>query len=114
MKILTWNVRGIGRSEKKGKIKKMMKERNVDIVLLQETKKAGILEQEVREMWRRDSMEFMAVGSEGSAGRLLCIWDPQVFQLVDCCSSRTFILLSGLLFNSFDCVLLNIYAPNEM
>lgn len=62
MKILTWNVRGIGRSEKKGKIRKMMKERNVDIVLLQETKKPDILEQEVREMWGRDSMEFMAVG----------------------------------------------------
>ncbi|GMP92072.1 hypothetical protein CsSME_00042458 [Camellia sinensis var. sinensis] len=42
--ILTWNVRGIGRSEKKGKIRKMMKERNVDILLLQETKKANVLE----------------------------------------------------------------------
>ncbi|XP_028126821.1 uncharacterized protein LOC114323420 [Camellia sinensis] len=59
-------------------------------------------------------MDFMAVGSEGSAGGLLCIWDPQVFHLVDCCSNRRFILLSGLLFNSFDCVIVNLYAPNEV
>ncbi|XP_028098101.1 uncharacterized protein LOC114297823 [Camellia sinensis] len=113
MKILVWNS-SVGRRVKKGKIRKLFKERNIDIVLLQETKKADIIDQEVRAIWGRDSMEFMAVGAEGYAGGLLCIWDPLVFRLVDCCSSRRFILLSGVLFNSFDCVIVNLYAPNEV
>lgn len=52
--------------------------------------------------------------SEGTAGGLLCIWYPEVFQLGACCSSRRFILLLGTMFNSFECVLLNIYAPNDV
>lgn len=59
-------------------------------------------------------MEFMSVDSEGTAGGLLCIWYPEVFQLGACCSSRRFILLSSTIFNSFECVLLNIYAPNDV
>ncbi|KAL7251362.1 hypothetical protein ACSBR1_013244 [Camellia fascicularis] len=59
-------------------------------------------------------MEFMSVDPDGSAGGLLCIWDPAVFQLSGCYCNRRYILLSGSLYNSFDCVLLNIYAPNDV
>ncbi|XP_028091070.1 uncharacterized protein LOC114291222 [Camellia sinensis] len=59
-------------------------------------------------------MGYMMVDSEGSAGGLLCIWRPQVFELKDCCSSKHFILLSGTLAQHFDCVIVNIYAPNEV
>ncbi|KAL7202492.1 hypothetical protein ACSBR1_034044 [Camellia fascicularis] len=51
---------------------------------------------------------------EGSAGGLLCIWDPGVFQVSSCCCNRRFVLLTGSLFFSFDCVLINVYAPNEV
>ncbi|CAL5392116.1 unnamed protein product [Camellia sinensis] len=57
-------------------------------------------------------MEFLCVDSEGSSGGLLCIWDPGVFQMSDCCSNRSFIMISGTLFNSFECVIVNIFAPN--
>ncbi|XP_028113653.1 uncharacterized protein LOC114311689 [Camellia sinensis] len=59
-------------------------------------------------------MEYMYVDPEGSAGGLLCIWDPTVFQLSSCCCNRRYILLSSSLYNSFDCVLINIYAPNDI
>ncbi|KAL7208281.1 hypothetical protein ACSBR1_030105 [Camellia fascicularis] len=59
-------------------------------------------------------MEYMSVDPEGSAGGLLYIWDPAVFQLSVCCFNRRYILLSGSLYNSFDCVLINIYAPNDI
>ncbi|KAL7243530.1 hypothetical protein ACSBR1_015848 [Camellia fascicularis] len=52
--------------------------------------------------------------SEGLAGGLLCIWDPDVLQMKKCCSNRLFLLISGTLFNSFECAVLNIYAPNEV
>ncbi|KAL7161870.1 hypothetical protein ACSBR2_042363 [Camellia fascicularis] len=59
-------------------------------------------------------MEFLSVDPEGIAGGLLCIWDPDIFQLSGSCCNRRFILLSGTLYNSFHCVLLNIYAPNDV
>ncbi|XP_028121375.1 uncharacterized protein LOC114318640 [Camellia sinensis] len=59
-------------------------------------------------------MDFMAVDLAGATGGLLCIWNPEVFQLVDCCSNKNFIILSGTIYNSFECVILNIYGPNDM
>ncbi|XP_028109689.1 uncharacterized protein LOC114308322 [Camellia sinensis] len=58
-------------------------------------------------------MDFMAVDSVGAAGGLLCIWNPDAFQMVDCCCNHNFIILSGTLFNNLDCVVVNIYAPND-
>ena len=84
------------------------------MVLLQETKLSSISKVEVRRLWHRDRFEYMSVEAEGRAGGLLCIWDPGMFQLSDCCSNRNFILLSGTLHNSFECVILNIYAPNDV
>ncbi|CAL5438187.1 unnamed protein product [Camellia sinensis] len=114
MKIFSWNVRGLGRTAKRSKIKKIVMERQVDIALFQETKKAELTEEDVRTVWVRGKMEYMGVDADGSAGGLLCIWDPDIFQLKDCCSSRRFIILSGTLFNHFHCVILNIYAPNDV
>ncbi|XP_028084671.1 uncharacterized protein LOC114285783 [Camellia sinensis] len=59
-------------------------------------------------------MDFMAVDSIGLSGGLLCNWDPKVFQLQACCSSRRFIMFLGTLFKSFDCVILNLYAPDSV
>ncbi|XP_028105282.1 uncharacterized protein LOC114304318 [Camellia sinensis] len=56
----------------------------------------------------------MEVGAEGSAGGLLCLWNPQNFELKECCCSRNFILLSGLAHHSFNCSLINVYAPNDV
>ncbi|GMP26175.1 hypothetical protein CsSME_00002736 [Camellia sinensis var. sinensis] len=76
--------------------------------------RASILDKKVRVLWGREKMEFMAVDFEGAVGGLLWIWDPGVFQISGCYSSRIFILLSGSLFYSFECVILNLYAPNEV
>ncbi|CAL5415768.1 unnamed protein product [Camellia sinensis] len=114
MNLMSWNIRGLGKSVKRGRIRKLICDRRVDFVLLQETKKTSISESEVRTLWGRRDMEFMAVDSEGLAGGLLCIWDPSLFQLKDCCSNRRFVLLSGTLLKSFDCVILNVYAPNDV
>lgn len=42
MKVLSWNIRGLGRPQKSRKFKEVFKERKVDTVLLQETKKIDI------------------------------------------------------------------------
>ncbi|XP_028061534.1 uncharacterized protein LOC114264968 [Camellia sinensis] len=59
-------------------------------------------------------MDFMVVDAEGSVGGLLCIWNPDIFQMSEYCSNQGFIIMSGTFFNLFEYTLLNIYAPNEM
>ncbi|XP_028105225.1 uncharacterized protein LOC114304243 [Camellia sinensis] len=114
MKILSWNVRGLRRPEKRRKIRKLLYDRAVDLVLLQETKQSSITTLLVKSLWPRGKLEFMTVDAAGLSGGLICIWDPEVFHLSDCCCSRNFILLSGKVHNSFDCVVVNIYALNDV
>ncbi|XP_028083439.1 uncharacterized protein LOC114284691 [Camellia sinensis] len=113
MKWLSGNIRGIGRLEKMRKIRRVLVDRKIDLAFFQETKKASSSSVEVKRVWHRDKMEFMVVDAEGRAGGLLCIWDPEVFHLSDCCSNRQFILIAGTVLNSFDCVMINVYAPND-
>ncbi|XP_028074483.1 uncharacterized protein LOC114276846 [Camellia sinensis] len=61
-----------------------------------------------------EEMEYIVVDSVGSAGGLLSIWRPQIFELKSCCSGKNFIILSGTSSPSFQCSLVNIYAPNEV
>ncbi|KAL7218082.1 hypothetical protein ACSBR2_011370 [Camellia fascicularis] len=105
---------GFGKPEKRGRIKKLLKDRHIDVAFFQETNKVVMLDSVARGLWGNRDMEFLSVDPVGSAGGLLCIWDPGVFQLSGSCCKRRFILLSGTLYNSFHCVLLNIYAPNEV
>ncbi|XP_028082515.1 uncharacterized protein LOC114283844 [Camellia sinensis] len=114
MKLLSWNIRGLGNPEKRRKLKELLRARKVDIVLIQETKKAEISESFVRSLWPGDQMEFMAVDAVGNAGGLLCIWKPEVFSLSDCCCSKNFILLSGITSLNFSCIIVNVYASNDL
>ncbi|XP_028098889.1 uncharacterized protein LOC114298504 [Camellia sinensis] len=104
----------MGRPEKRRKIKNLLFDRNIDMVLIQETKRPSLSNPVIRSLWPREKMEFMAVDAMGVAGGLLCIWDPEIFQLSECCSSRNFILLSGTILHSFNCVVINVYAPNDV
>ncbi|XP_028053768.1 uncharacterized protein LOC114258112 [Camellia sinensis] len=102
-----------GRIGKCRKIKQVLKERKIDIALLQETKKEVVNSELVQTIWAGEKMEFMSVDSVGSAGGLLCIWNPVVFQLKNYCCNRNFILLAGSIFSSFNCVIVNVYGPND-
>ncbi|XP_028091886.1 uncharacterized protein LOC114292178 [Camellia sinensis] len=113
MKILSWNVRGLGRADRRQRIKEFLSQKYVDMVLLQETKRSCMDESGVRSLWPIDSVEFMEVGADGSAGGLLCVWDPLIFSLKECRCFRSFILLAGIMHSSINCVICNIYAPNE-
>lgn len=113
MKVMSWNVRGLGRKEKRGKIKKLVFDRKVELLMMQETKRRSMNDCFVRSLWPLENFEFMVVDSDGSAGGLICVWNPKVFQLKDCCSTRNFILLSGVFHQSFECVVVNLYAPND-
>lgn len=73
MKLVSWNVRGLGRSEKMRQIKLLLKQKGADMVFLQETKQTSISITFVKSLWHGVDMDFMDVSFEGAAGGSLCI-----------------------------------------
>ncbi|XP_028053162.1 uncharacterized protein LOC114257580 [Camellia sinensis] len=96
------------------KIKQSLAARKVNFVMLQEKKRSSITPEIVKSLWYEDSFEYLAMDVERRAGGLLCIWNTEVFQFDACCGIRHFILLSGKLFFSFNCVIVNVYSSLEV
>ncbi|XP_028107640.1 uncharacterized protein LOC114306563 [Camellia sinensis] len=113
MKIVSWNIRVLGRIEKRMRIKEFIRQRNIDMVLFQETKRSEMSELFVKSLWLEDLVDFMAVNADGITGGLLCVWRPEVFDLIDCCSNRNCIILSGKIHQLIECVVVNVNAPND-
>ena len=91
MKILSWNIRGFGRSRKWRKIKAVLRDRSVDLVFFQEAKKDGVTGEFIRAIWHGEEFDFMVVDPERRAGGLLCVWNPAMFKMRSCCSNKNFI-----------------------
>ena len=80
MKILSWNVRGVGRREKRRVIKEMLCREKPDIVILQETKKETIDNKLVSSLWGIRFKEWAVLPSVGRSGGILMIWDVRIFR----------------------------------
>lgn len=78
-------------------IKKFVRDRKIEVLLIQETKRSNIDDGFIKSLWPTEDVGFLEVGAEGSAGGLLCLWNPEVFELKECCSNRGFILMAGIL-----------------
>ncbi|XP_028087668.1 uncharacterized protein LOC114288359 [Camellia sinensis] len=81
------DAQGLGKAEKRRRVKLLLKDRKIDFGFFQETKKTEVTPDFVISLWPVDEMEFMVVDFEGRAGTLL---------------------------PDFNCVLVNVHAPNEV
>ncbi|KAH7689143.1 Exodeoxyribonuclease III protein [Dioscorea alata] len=75
MKILCWNVRGLGRPSKRHLVKDVIFFSRSDIICLQETKLQDIHKSTWRSIGgvRLNSFEFLP--TQGSAGGIIVAWD---------------------------------------
>ncbi|KAL5583298.1 hypothetical protein UlMin_015740 [Ulmus minor] len=75
MKIVSWNVRGIGSGRKRGVIKENLLKMRPDFVVLQETKKEILEEKLVGSLWKARNRSWVALPAEGRSGGIIIIWD---------------------------------------
>ncbi|KAL8482692.1 hypothetical protein ACS0TY_025650 [Phlomoides rotata] len=112
MKLLSFNVRGIGSRRKRKLVKDLIANTKVDFVCIQETKLDIIPISVCESLWVDKNFDWVYSGSIGSAGGLLCIWDKRKFVRDDCCSDEGFLSVSGFWESSKDIMrIVNIYAP---
>ena len=83
MKILSWNVRGLGRREKRSVIKDLLCHEKPDIVILQETKRELIDKRLISSIWGVRYKEWSFLPSVGRSGGIIIIWDVRIVKGVE-------------------------------
>lgn len=73
MKIISWNVRGVGRSKRKV-IKDKLVNSQADVIILQVTKKGVIDRRLVSSIWGVRYTDWVSCPSDGSSGGILVMW----------------------------------------
>ncbi|KAG6652145.1 hypothetical protein CIPAW_06G163400 [Carya illinoinensis] len=77
-KIVSWNVRGLNESNKRERIKNLLREWRADIVCLQETKLKLVTRKIVRSVWHCPYVNWVYLASNGASGGILVMWDKRV------------------------------------
>lgn len=83
MRIVTWNIRGIGNANKRGLIKEEIMALNPDFLILQETKRESFSRGEVAGIWSSRFKEWVTLDSVGASGGIAIIWDRRRTKVID-------------------------------
>ena len=73
MKFLSWNIRGLGRTEKKKAVRSMVARCQADFLLLQESKLEKVENKLLKSIWGKNSFDGKVSLAVGSAGGLISI-----------------------------------------
>ncbi|KAL8500765.1 hypothetical protein ACS0TY_020375 [Phlomoides rotata] len=115
MKLMSYNVRGLGGMAKKKEIRKLIRELRVDGCCIQETKMENVEEMMVRKLWGKGKVDWAFKVAKGNAGGILTIWNTEKFQKSGVWDTMGMLVINGVwIANGMLCVLINVYAPNNM
>ncbi|XP_057415016.1 uncharacterized protein LOC130709903 [Lotus japonicus] len=95
MRILTYNIRGLGNSVKWRIIRELIIKEEVNFACFQETKLETIDVRLCKSLWGDDSFEWTFLPAINRGGGLLCVWDRSTFKLIQEHIGRGFICLRG-------------------
>lgn len=83
MKILSWNVRGLGARSKRALIKDLICSVNHDIAILQESWLNQIDRRIVKSIWSSRHIAWLALNAINSAGGILIMWKETEIEVVN-------------------------------
>ncbi|GAU49673.1 hypothetical protein TSUD_91110 [Trifolium subterraneum] len=114
MKIISWNIRGLGGVEKRKEVRKLVGDLNPLIVCIQETKLQNCEDFLCVSLSGSSPYAFSFQPSVGAAGGLLTLWDPAEIEMWSTASSEDVLWCHGR-FSKTDeeFFLANVYAPCE-
>lgn len=94
MKILSFNIRGLGSSVKKKEIKDLIARHRIDFCCVQETKLDSFSDVIGRNVWGGNNCDWAVRNAEGRAGGILSIWNSDLFSV-----SSSWHMSGALIFN---------------
>ncbi|GKV27589.1 hypothetical protein SLEP1_g36748 [Rubroshorea leprosula] len=106
--------RGLGGMLKKKEVRRLVQEEKPDFLFLQETKLEKVDVGICRQLWYSDEVDWVAKGSSGASGGLLCLWDRRQFVKTEEFSGDGFVGLAGEWgANKKQYFLINVYGSND-
>ncbi|KAK2383914.1 DNA-(apurinic or apyrimidinic site) endonuclease [Trifolium repens] len=114
MKIVSWNVRGFGRVDKRNEVRKLVREKHPLVVCLQETKLQACDEFLCTVVWGTSPFGFSFRPSVGASGGLLTIWDTSEVEMWSSLSRDHVLWCHGRFIKTGEEFwVANVYAPCE-
>lgn len=83
MKIISWNVRGLGARPKRALIKDLLSRENPDLVILQESKLTKVDRGMIKSVWSSRHVGWVTLEAMGSVGGILIMWKESCIEVVD-------------------------------
>ncbi|KAG9446327.1 hypothetical protein H6P81_012455 [Aristolochia fimbriata] len=83
MKLLSWNIRGLGGPKKRANIKEVLRQEGVGLFVLQETKQSQILDPDVRSVACFPDPQWKTVDAIEIAGGILIAWNPTEVEVME-------------------------------
>jgi len=112
MKLVSWNIRGLGGLEKRKEVRSLVKEKRSWIVCLQETKLQRCEVEVCKSMWDDQTVVFSFLPSVGASGGLLTLWDSTEVEVWSTSSFDHVLSIHGRFISSNEEFhLFNVYAP---
>ncbi|XP_057426056.1 uncharacterized protein LOC130719419 [Lotus japonicus] len=111
MKLLTYNVRGLGSMAKRRVIRELVTKEQVELVCIQETKLEVMDRGLCAQIWGDSDFSWLAQPAVNRAGGLLCIWKHDLFKVSASFSDNGFLGLVGAWgSDDVNCVIVNVYS----
>jgi len=112
MKIISWNVRGLGGFEKRREVCNLVREKKPLILCIQETKLVSIDVQSSRSLWGGVDVEFSFQPSIGASSGLLTLWNSKEVAVWSSWSFEHVLVIIGSFVKMGErFVVFNVYAP---
>jgi exonuclease III len=113
-RILSWNVRGLNKREKRLRISNLLRDWKAYIICFQETKVHGISSSFVRSLWGCNHVDWCCLDSSGASGGILIMWDNRVVEKVDVCLGNFTLAVSFRnVVDRFVWAFAGVYGPNS-
>ncbi|GLU16530.1 hypothetical protein SLE2022_329610 [Rubroshorea leprosula] len=114
MKVLSFNVRGLGNMVKRRELGRLVREEKPNLLFLQETKLEGVEEWLCKKLWYSDDFDWNMKSSVGASGGLICMWDKSLFVKLGEFTGDGYLGIKGQWGVKKEvCFFVNIYAPND-
>ncbi|KAK9930230.1 hypothetical protein M0R45_027274 [Rubus argutus] len=114
MKIISWNIRGMGSRSKRRVIKEKILTSKADVVILQETKKEVIHRKLIGSIWGVRYTDWVSLPSLGSSGGILVMWKTNSISVMEAVIGIFSVSIKIQAINGQDWWLSGVYGPNKV
>ena len=112
MKILSYNVRGLGSFEKRAEVRNFIREKHSSVVCLQESNLGTVDDFIIKSVWGYVGCEYSYQASMGASGGLLTVWDPLMVEVWCTVTFRHVLIIKGKVRSTGqEFIIANVYAP---